>query len=196
MRETKMLCLRCKNEEFGECMAETSQVFRGETFAVKAPSMACKDCGWLTMTDEQADVLRLKVADAYREKHELLTSAEIRQARETLGLSQQAFAQRASVGVASIKRWETAFVQDKSSDLLIRLRINEMTERGVCETFLLDWFDGACLENVITLASMGIRLLPKKEPPTPSWTILGHAAKSRTYLEKNMPHDPAVTTTA
>jgi len=148
-RQDQMLCLRCKNEEFKECLAETPQVFRGENFTVKAPAMACTHCGWQTMTDDQADVLSRAVADAYREKHQLLTSGEIKQARQQLGLSQEAFAKRVSVGVASVKRWETGFVQEKGNDDLIRFKVNQMMDEGVSAPNLLDWLTGPCAGNIV-----------------------------------------------
>ena len=61
------------------------------------------------------------MADWYRQKEALLTSVEIRHARERLKLSQQAFADYLGVGVASVKRWEWGNVQDRSMDRLLRL---------------------------------------------------------------------------
>lgn len=43
---------------------------------------------------------------AYQEKHNLLTAAQIKAKRKGLGWSQQELADRANVGIASIKRWE------------------------------------------------------------------------------------------
>lgn len=188
--EKNMLCLRCKNEEFKECVGETSQVFRGETFTIKSHAMACAHCGWQTMTDAQADVLNSKVADAYRRKHNLLTSAEIRNARERFGLSQHAFACRLSVGVASLKRWETGFVQDKSSDVLIRMKVNQITEAGVSTPSLLDWLTTKCAKNVVTLPGVGLQLSPKQEPANPAWRSPGTSRKTPRSMRKTVKYDP------
>jgi DNA-binding transcriptional regulator YiaG len=64
------------------------------------------------MNDEQMSELRKRAADAYRTNHGLLTSEEIVNFRNALGMSQAAFANYLKVDKASIKRWETYFVQD------------------------------------------------------------------------------------
>lgn len=57
-----------------------------------------------------------------RKKRGLLTSDEIKQMRRILGMSQREFADFIGVGEASVKRWETWLVQNKSTDLLMRAR--------------------------------------------------------------------------
>lgn len=189
-KENDMLCLRCKNEDFKECVVATPQVFREENFNVKAPAMTCTHCGWQTMTDAQADVLCLKVADAYRKKHDLLTSAEIREARQRFGLSQQVFAQRLNVGVASLKRWETGFVQEKSSDALIRMKVNQMADTGVSTPSLLDWFTGKRAKRAFTVTGVGLQLSPRREPPNPAWRSPGSDRKSTRPMRKTLKYDP------
>lgn len=117
-----MLCLRCKNEKFTAKVVATPQCFRGDEFTVKAPAMVCNNCKWTTVTDAQADELARITADEYRRRHGLLTSAEIVALRTKLKLSQRAFAKFLGVGDASVKRWETGFVQEKVYDELIRAK--------------------------------------------------------------------------
>lgn len=125
-----MICLRCDNEEFKEKPeAVVEQEFRGETLKVQSPMMACTRCGWLTADVTQLEELRRRTADAYREKHGLLTSDEIRTLRQRLGLSQQGFASLIKAGVASVKRWESWQVQEASMDMLMRLVANEEHQR-------------------------------------------------------------------
>lgn len=117
-----MICLKCKKEDFHlNPEAEIDQTFRGETFTVRSSAMICTNCGWRTLARGQLDDLGRKVADAYRAKHNLLTSQQIRNIRHATKLSQAEFAARIGVGVASVKRWENWQVQDRSSDNLIRL---------------------------------------------------------------------------
>jgi putative zinc finger/helix-turn-helix YgiT family protein len=118
-----MNCLRCNNERFIEKPdAVIEQEFRGELLKVHAPAMACSKCGWVTVGLRQLDTLRRRTADAYREQHGLLTSAQIRAFRLLLKMSQREFAVFLGVGEASVKRWETWLAQEKSSDRLIRMR--------------------------------------------------------------------------
>lgn len=115
-----MLCLKCKNDQFVEKHVDVQQTFRGEDFTVSAPAMVCNECGWFTMDDKQADNLSVMTADEYRRRHNMLTSAEIVRRRKKLNLSQAKFATFLAVGVASVKRWESATVQEPIYDELIR----------------------------------------------------------------------------
>jgi putative zinc finger/helix-turn-helix YgiT family protein len=118
-----MICLRCDNEEFVETPdVEIEQELRGELFKVRTTGQTCTMCGWVSVTPAQADELRRRTADAYRKRHGLLTSEEIRGMRRAMGKSQREFAEFLDVGDASVKRWESWQVQDKSSDRLIRLK--------------------------------------------------------------------------
>ena len=118
-----MICIKCDNEEFvKKSNATIEQEFRGEQLRVKTTAMACTKCGWTTLTLKQTDELRRLTADAYRQKHGLLTSAQIRSLRKSLAMSQRDFAAFLGVGEASVKRWETWLAQERSSDQLMRLK--------------------------------------------------------------------------
>ncbi len=118
-----LICTACSGEEFTVKQdAVLEQEFRGESFSVATPAMACTRCGQLALADQQLEELRRRTADAYRVKHGRLTSVQIRTWREELDMNQNEFAAFLRVGVASVKRWETWLVQDGSSDELIRLK--------------------------------------------------------------------------
>lgn len=68
-------------------------------------------------------------ADAYREKHNLLTTKELKEIRRRLGMSFRAFAQYLRVSEASPKRWEAGLVQDEAMDELIRVKTDLPTAR-------------------------------------------------------------------
>ncbi len=74
------------------------------------------------MDSSQINRLRLAASDRYREINNLLTSKEIIGFRESLGVSQLGFANYLKVGEASIKRWETYYIQDASQDDHIRVK--------------------------------------------------------------------------
>lgn len=118
-----MICPKCDSQQFKSLRSTpVQQVFRGETLKLRSPITECVKCGWQLLTDDQTDELRRRTADAYREKHGLLTSQQIRAIREALKMSQRQFAEFLRVGEASIKRWETWQVQEESSDELIRAK--------------------------------------------------------------------------
>jgi hypothetical protein len=74
------------------------------------------------MDAHQMDLLRSAASDQYRKDHNLLTSQQIINYRKFLHLSQPAFAEHLKVGEASIKRWESYFIQDASQDDHIRVK--------------------------------------------------------------------------
>jgi putative zinc finger/helix-turn-helix YgiT family protein len=103
---------------------------RGEALTVECEAMVCNRCGFQVLNDEQSNVYNITIADAYREKHGLLTSAELKLIRKRLMLSQQEFADFLKVGVASVKRWELGLIQDPSMDHLIRIKTDLSTARS------------------------------------------------------------------
>jgi putative zinc finger/helix-turn-helix YgiT family protein len=117
-----MICFKCKGEEFVTQTASVRQEFRDEQLDVTTPVCVCSACGWQTLGPGQTDELRKRTADAYREQHDLLTSVQIKAIRKLLGKNQREFAAFLGVGEASVKRWETWLVQEKSSDQLIRIK--------------------------------------------------------------------------
>jgi putative zinc finger/helix-turn-helix YgiT family protein len=120
-----MKCLNCDCEKFESKNIRFTPEIKGEEVEVVVPSFVCSKCQTPLMDGEQMNGLRRSAADKYRKKHKLLTSEEIIHYRAALGMSQSAFASYLKVGEASIKRWETYFVQDVVQDDHIRLKCDE-----------------------------------------------------------------------
>lgn len=120
-----MKCLNCDSENFESKNLRFNPEIKGEEVEVVVPSFVCTTCQTPLMDGEQMNRLRRSAADKYRKKHSLLTSEEIIHYRASLGLSQAAFANYLKVGEASIKRWETYYVQDAVQDDHIRLKCDE-----------------------------------------------------------------------
>jgi putative zinc finger/helix-turn-helix YgiT family protein len=95
---------------------------RGEKLTVRSEAMICNRCGAHVLNDRQSAAYTVAISDAYRLKHGLLTSEDLKGVRSRLELSQAAFARFLKVGVASVKRWEAGLIQDEAHDQLIRLR--------------------------------------------------------------------------
>ncbi len=117
-----MICFKCNCEDFATQSAVIRQDFRSEQLDVSTPVSVCTACGWQTLGCGQADELRKRTADAYREKHGLLTTALIKYIRKSKRQNQAEFAAFLGVGEASVKRWEAGLVQDKAYDQLIRMK--------------------------------------------------------------------------
>ena len=120
-----MKCLQCDGTDFEVKNCRFTPEIKGEEVEVVAPAMVCVNCNEQLMNDEQMSQLRKLAADGYRKKHGLLTSEEILHFRTLFGMSQTAFAQYLKVGEASIKRWETYFIQEVGQDEHIRLKCDE-----------------------------------------------------------------------
>jgi putative zinc finger/helix-turn-helix YgiT family protein len=120
-----MECLNCESQSFETKTMRFNPEIKGEEVEVVVPAYVCTNCQTPLMEGDQMNVLRRAAADKYRQLHNLLTSAEIIQFRTLLGMSQAAFANYLKVGEASVKRWETYYVQDVVQDDHIRLKCDE-----------------------------------------------------------------------
>lgn len=117
-----MICFNCEGEKFTAKKVRSEQEFKGRTLSVLTEGMCCVACAAVQFSDEQANQLRKLTVDAYKKAEGLLTSEEVRRFREELSYSQAQFSDYLGVGIASIKRWETCFVQDRSQDDLLRIK--------------------------------------------------------------------------
>ena len=117
-----MECYKCKEADFETRTIKVQQKLYGDVFVVDAEAEVCPKCGMKFYSDLQMANLRLLVTNAYRRKQDLLTSDEINGLRRQLGMSQSAFADYLGVGVASVKRWESYFIQERAFDTLLRLK--------------------------------------------------------------------------
>ena len=124
-----MTCIQCGNAQLKRQRARVKGEIKGERFLVSMPALVCASCGCTTVDGTDMPEYMRRLGDAYRARHGLLTSGEIRQRRQQLGMSQADFAEYLRVGVASLKRWEMGKVQDESSDELMRLRTDEGAAR-------------------------------------------------------------------
>lgn len=103
-------------------LAEVTGDVRGEQFTVAVEATVCDRCGFQVLTEEQAAAYTAKISDAYRERHGLLTSEDLKRIRGRLKMSQKEFARYLKVGIASVKRWEAGLIQDEAMDELVRLK--------------------------------------------------------------------------
>jgi len=139
-----MKCIKCDNNQFIEKKIRFTPIIKDKEVEVIAPCMTCTKCHTPLMTTEQMNILRKASADKYRETHGLLTSSQIIAYREALEMSQTAFARYLNIGEASIKRWETYFIQDASQDELIKLKC----DAALAEMNLLDIYSKQTELNV------------------------------------------------
>lgn len=112
-------CPRGHNDlEAQKVVKETT--FRGEHIEYEIDVYVCRECGIEIGTVDQAAQAQLAIAEAYKKKVGLLTSAEMKESRDRLGWSQKKLAQMTGLGISSIKRWELGTIQTKPMDSLLR----------------------------------------------------------------------------
>lgn len=124
-----MNCFECDNGKLKSKIADVTGEVRGEKLTVQAEAMVCSRCGAQVLSDEQSAAYTIAVADAYRKRHGLLTSTELKGIRKNLGMSQHAFAKYVRVSAPSVKRWESGLIQDEAMDQLIRLQTDPAAAR-------------------------------------------------------------------
>ena len=117
-----MKCFQCEQGKMVSELTDMTARVRGEEVPVRTEATVCNRCGFQALTDEQSDAYTIASADAYREKHHLLTTKELKAIRRNLGMSFRAFAEYLKVSAASPKRWEAGLVQDEAMDELIRVK--------------------------------------------------------------------------
>lgn len=114
--------------------AEVTGEVRGEKLTVEVEATVCDRCGFQVLTEEQSAAYTVKISDAYREQHGLLTSAELKRIRKRLRMNQKEFAEYLGVGIASVKRWEAGLIQDAAMNELVRLKTDlQVARRNVRE---------------------------------------------------------------
>lgn len=158
-----MICLNC-DQRLVPAEVILSGEFRGEHFNIAMQGFKCEQCGYGTIHGRDSALFSRRLADAFRSRHGLLTSDEIKGARTRIGMSQGEFAVYLRVGVASVKRWESGQVQDEAMNELIRLK----TDLWAAE------------QNVVVVKSALMTTEPTFEvaPPLPNQISSGRATPS------------------
>lgn len=104
---------------------EKTLPFKGVDVTVSGHIFVCPECDMEIGTAEQVGQIQNAISNAYRVKTGLLSGEQIRRERNRLGLSQKALADKMTVGIASIKRWEGTHVQSPAMDKALRAALWE-----------------------------------------------------------------------
>lgn len=120
----KKFCYICGEEQDTEVITkEEVSTIRGEKIKSVSHIRVCSLCKE-ELFDEELDEGNIQRAyDVYRKKYGVLSPEEIRDVREQYGLSQRLFAKLLNIGEASIARYETGALPEKSlSNMIMLLR--------------------------------------------------------------------------
>lgn len=146
-----MICTEC-GSEMVRSTEPISGTFRDEEFLVDGiPHHICVNCGEIAFGLKEADEYALKVKEAYRNAHGLLSPREIREIRNGFNLTQKEFEAVIGVGKTAVSRWETgALVQPKSEDNLMREMRNHscVAKDLICRANLDEKWEMASNANV------------------------------------------------
>lgn len=96
---------------------------RGEPVAIESAHHGmCQSCGEVYFPDGESDRLHAHAVNAWKKGHGLLTGDEIREIRQSKGLSQSSFEKLIGAGPKTVVRWENATViQNRTADTLMRV---------------------------------------------------------------------------
>lgn len=117
-----MSCPDCGKGTLKQGVLNLRAEVKGESFPIQLPGTECDVCGFQVIDSDGFGAYAVLSGDAYRAKHGLLTSLELKTRREQLGMSQIEFACHTKISLPSIKRWELGAVQDEAMDELLRLK--------------------------------------------------------------------------
>jgi putative zinc finger/helix-turn-helix YgiT family protein len=167
-----MKCFQCEKGKMVSQMTEMRAHVRGEEVPVRTEAMVCKRCRFQVLTDEQSNAYTIASADAYRQKHNLLTTKELKEIRERLGMSFRAFAKYLKVSEASPKRWEAGLVQDEAMDELIRVKTDLPTARKN----VVDLEAKLGLTSTVSRQQVIVLQMPRRELAESEWKARGESA--------------------
>ena len=131
---TETKCFECGKGILRPKAVDLTGSRNDEEFTVLVNGLQCSECGFKTIDNDQSGELTKAISDAYRQKHGLLTGAQIKAARLGLGMSQLQFARYLKVGPASVKRWENGQIQDEAMNDLILLKTDLARAIENCQT--------------------------------------------------------------
>lgn len=119
MKDIKEYCPVC-SKEMKLTEIENNIVFRGVEIVYNDQAFVCSDCNIEVSTIEQTGETQIAISDSYRKAVGLLTGKEILENRRKLGLSQKALADKMTIGIDTVKRWEGGIIQSKFMDKALR----------------------------------------------------------------------------
>jgi len=118
----KKFCPVCGTEQETKVIEkEEVSTVRGDKIKALARIRVCSVCDEELFDEELEEENIQRVYDIYRKKHGILSPEEIKNIRESYGLSQRAFAKLLGIGEASIVRYETGALPEKSLSNMIML---------------------------------------------------------------------------
>ena len=132
-------CKLCKSEQVNQFSEIETIIYKGNELSVEMEYSACEDCRREFVSKQQILKNDARIRDAKKAVDGLLTSTEILEARENLGLTQEQASLVFGGGRNAFSKYERAEVSQSSSmDKLIRMCLKHpnvfrelLTEAGI-----------------------------------------------------------------
>lgn len=125
IRKIHMECPLCgKTHEIEERKRTTMTILKGDEVTYEERFYFCANVDEDENEFENGDMVNenlLNARNAYRVKHNLLTSDQIIEIRENYGLSQVDLARLLGWGEVTISRYESKAIQDEAYDMMLRM---------------------------------------------------------------------------
>lgn len=119
-------CEQCeKAKKDGRLTIPMSRKVKGELIELDIDAGLCDECS--NNPAKLTRELRRLFNDAYRAKHGLVTTYEIKKKRTDFGLNQRDFARLIGLGEITVARYESGFIPSKANSLRIR-QLNDLDQ--------------------------------------------------------------------
>ncbi len=117
-------CEQCQSARTsGQLTIPLERTVKGELIQLDIDTDLCTWCD--ANPKKLTRELRRLFNDAYRAKHDLVTTGEIKQTRQEFGLNQRDFARLIGLGEITVARYESGFIPSKANSLRIR-QLNDL----------------------------------------------------------------------
>jgi putative zinc finger/helix-turn-helix YgiT family protein len=176
--QTRIKCPQCESAYLKDRIAAITGSRKEESFTVDMDALVCPKCDFKTVPKDRAAQFALRVANAYRQKHGLLTSLDLKDLRCRFKMTQKQFYDFIGVGEASGKRWELGEIQSRAMDRLVRLAVEERL-RTQCR--YREWGGFEQLEEKMVLQVYQKKQIHQKYDGTPE---MAHGPPSETNQRK------------
>lgn len=130
-------CPSCNRRKLQNSEVHIVGIVKDRNFTVSMDGLRCYSCGYSTIRGRDSAEFSRRLADKYKLEYRLLTSDDLRQARQRLKITQEDMSRESGISIASIKRYELGKIQERLYDSQLRKVLAELERRAsnICEPF-------------------------------------------------------------
>ncbi len=121
IKKVNKACVSCGKEHDVEIISENESItYKNAGVTYEAIYEYCSNTGAYLETEEMMKLNGIAIRDSYRAKMDLLTSRQIKDVRKKYKVNQKDFAKILGWGAATMARYESFFIQERSNDFVLR----------------------------------------------------------------------------